>query len=39
MKRKAVEANFEIALEEALKLAKSMDANYFPAWCGPVPKE
>jgi hypothetical protein len=39
MKRKAVEANFEIALEEALKLAKSMDANCLPGWCGPVPEE
>ena len=39
MKRKAVEANFEIALEEALELAKSMDANYLPGWCGPVPEE
>src|SRR5215813_8255390 len=39
MKRKAVEANFEIALEEALELAKSMDANYLPGWCGPAPEE
>jgi len=39
MKRKAVAANFEIALEEALELAKSMDANYLPGWCGPVPEE
>src|SRR5215475_6013673 len=39
MKRKAVEANFEIALEEALELAKSVDANYLPGWCGPVPEE
>ncbi|HEY3224054.1 MAG TPA: ParB-like protein [Pseudolabrys sp.] len=39
MKRKAVEANFEIALEEALELAKSADANYLPGWCGPVPEE
>jgi hypothetical protein len=36
MKRKAVEANFEIALEEALNLAKSLDAEYLPGWCGPV---
>jgi hypothetical protein len=36
MKRKAVEANFEIALKEALNLAKSLDAEYLPGWCGPV---
>jgi hypothetical protein len=39
MKRKAVKANFEIAVKEALELAKSMDANYLPGWCGPVPEE
>jgi hypothetical protein len=39
MKRKAVEANFEIALNEALELAKSVDANHLPGWCGPVTEE
>jgi hypothetical protein len=36
IKRKAVEKDFETALGEALKLAKGMDANYLPGWCGPV---
>jgi len=36
MKRKAVETHFEHALEKALELAKSLDANYLPGWCGPV---
>jgi hypothetical protein len=39
MKRKAVEANFEIALNEALVLAKGVDANHLPGWCGPLPEE
>jgi hypothetical protein len=39
MKRRAVEANFSHAIEKALELAKSMDANYLPGWCGPVPEE
>src|SRR5215813_9462530 len=39
MKRKAVETNFAIALEEALQLAKSVDANFLPGWCGPVSDE
>jgi hypothetical protein len=39
MKRSAVEANFSHAIEKALELAKSVDANYLPGWCGPVPEE
>lgn len=39
MKRKVVEANFDGALEKALQLAKSVDANYLPGWCGPIPEE
>ena len=39
MNRKAVEGNFEHAMEKALQLAKSEDANYLPGWCGPVPEE
>jgi hypothetical protein len=39
MKRKAVETNFDHALEQALELSKSVDANYLPGWCGPVPEE
>ena len=39
VKRKLVERDFERALEKALQLAKSMDANYLPGWCGPSPEE
>jgi hypothetical protein len=37
MKRKAVERDFASAVEKALQLAKSMDADYLPGWCGPAP--
>ena len=37
IKRKAVDKDFETALATSLKLAKGMDANYLPGWCGPVP--
>ena len=36
MKRKLVEKDFERAVEQALELAKSVDADYLPGWCGPV---
>ena len=36
MKRKFVETDFPAALEQAVKLAKSADADYLPGWCGPV---
>src|SRR5215472_5903674 len=39
MKGKTVKTNFDHALEEALKLAKSLDADYLPGWCGPVSDE
>ena len=39
MKRKLVERDFDRALEKALQLAKSADADYLPGWCGPVPQE
>ena len=39
MKRKAVEDDFDRALERALRFAKSEDANYLPGWCGPAPEE
>jgi hypothetical protein len=35
--RKAVEGDFAHAMESALKLATSVEANYLPGWCGPVP--
>jgi hypothetical protein len=36
MERKAIEHDFDDALQHALQLAKSEDANYLPGWCGPV---
>lgn len=36
IKQKLVEADFSEALENAMKLAKSEDADYLPGWCGPV---
>jgi hypothetical protein len=38
MKRKKVEKNFAAALDTALELAKSEEADYLPGWCGPVPR-
>ena len=39
LNRKSVEADFDHAVEDALKLARSEDANYLPGWCGPVPED
>jgi hypothetical protein len=36
MKRKQAEKHPEAALDEALRLAKSLEADYLPGWCGPV---
>jgi hypothetical protein len=38
MKRKDVERDFDAAVEQALGLAKSKDADYLPGWCGPAPE-
>ena len=38
MKRRDVEKDFNDAMIEALKLAKSEEANHLPGWCGPVPR-
>src|SRR5271168_4119824 len=38
VKRKLIESDFSHALEKALQLAKSVDANHLPGWCGPVPE-
>jgi hypothetical protein len=38
MKRKSVEKDFDAALEQALKLAKTEEAGYLPGWCGAVPR-
>jgi hypothetical protein len=39
MKRKLVERDFDRAVEKALQLAKSPEANYLPGWCGPSPED
>jgi hypothetical protein len=39
MKRKAVDRDFNRAIERALELAKSPDAGYLPGWCGPAPED
>jgi len=36
MSRKAVDKDFEKAMEKSLALAKSKDAIYLPGWCGPA---
>jgi hypothetical protein len=33
--RKLIDKDFAHALEQALKFAKSADADYLPGWCGP----
>src|SRR4029077_7327456 len=35
IRRKAVEDDFAAAMEQALRLARSEDAEYLPGWCGP----
>jgi hypothetical protein len=35
IKAKAIKADFQVALAEALTLARSGDADYLPGWCGP----
>jgi hypothetical protein len=35
VKRKLIDADFTAATGEALRLAKRIDANYLPGWCGP----
>lgn len=39
VKQRMVEQDFDRAMEMALKLAKSSDADYLPGWCGPVPDD
>jgi hypothetical protein len=39
MKAKTVKRDFDQALEQALQLAKSKDADYLPGWCGPLPED
>jgi hypothetical protein len=37
--RKRIAKDFDRALEEALRLAKSGDAGYLPGWCGPTEEQ
>jgi hypothetical protein len=39
MKRKGIERDFQRAVEKALELGRTMDANYLPGWCGPSPED
>jgi hypothetical protein len=39
IKRKAIESDFAHAMEKALQLAQSEEADYLPGWCGPVPED
>jgi len=39
LKRKAVERDFDHAIELALALAKAREAEYLPGWCGPAPED
>ena len=36
IERKAVDGNFDKALDKALNLARSHDADFLPGWCGPT---
>ena len=36
LKKRAVEKDFDGALKQALKIAKTSEANYLPGWCGPA---
>jgi hypothetical protein len=35
IKAKAIKADFKAALDQALSLSKTGDADYLPGWCGP----
>jgi hypothetical protein len=39
VKRKLVERDFGRAVEKAIALARSTDADYLPGWCGPAPED
>jgi len=39
VKQRVVEEDFGRAMEMALKLAKSADADHLPGWCGPLPED
>ncbi len=37
--RKLIDKDFDRALEQGLKFAKSADADYLPGWCGPIAEQ
>ncbi len=39
IKRGRIENSFTAALDTALRLARSEDADYLPGWCGPVARD
>ena len=39
IKQSRIEDNFTQALEQAMTLARSVDAGFLPGWCGPVPRD
>jgi hypothetical protein len=39
VKRKTVEDDFARAMEKAMQVAKSEEADYLPGWCGPVTED
>jgi len=39
IKRKTIENDFDHAMEKALQLAESEEADYLPGWCGPLPED
>ena len=39
VKPKQIDADFSGAIEQALKLAKSSDADYLPGWCGAASRD
>jgi hypothetical protein len=39
IKRDLVNAHFNKALTQSLQLAKSLDANFLPGWCGPIERD
>lgn len=39
IKRRRIADSFTQALEQALTLARSEDANFLPGWCGPVARD
>lgn len=39
IKRKLVEADFAAAADAAMELAKAVEADHLPGWCGPVTRD